>query len=210
MILLSKKPKGIIFDCDGVIIDSYESNTHFYNSLRHAVGLPSMTDEQRVLVHQMTGVEAFELVIPKALQQEASKAYKSIEYVRDIVPLLAVFDGLHDFLKLCKKNNILMAVHTNRIIAMEEILVQFDLKEYYHPVMTPEILPAKPNPIGALTICKEWNIKPSEALFIGDSENDLKTANAAKIPFIGFKNKSLNSANIADSYQELSSWLKSL
>ena len=35
--------RGVIFDCDGVIIDSKEANTTFYNSVLHHFGLPSMT-----------------------------------------------------------------------------------------------------------------------------------------------------------------------
>ncbi len=210
MISYTQKPKGIIFDCDGVIVDSYSSNTQFYNNLRKAVNLPPMTEEQRILVHQMTGIEAFNLVIPKALQEEASKSYRDVDYVRDVVPTLTIYDGLHEFLELCKSQDILMGIHTNRIIAMEELLVHFNLKQFYNPVMTPAILPSKPDPIGSLTICKEWDIKTSEALFIGDSMNDFKTAKAAEIPFIAFGESDLGAQNHASSYADLISWIKSL
>ncbi len=208
-ISFTSKPKGIIFDCDGVIIDSFDSNTFFYNSLRRAVDLPDMTEEDRHRVHMMTGIQAFELVIPEPLRKAALKGYNSVNYVKDILPLLKIYDGLHDFLATCKERNILLGIHTNRIIAMQEILELHNLKEYYNPVMTPAELPAKPDPIGSLTICKTWNILPEEALFIGDSDNDLKTATAAQIPFIGFRNSKLETKNIVDDFKTIENWIKS-
>ncbi len=208
MILHTKKPKGIIFDCDGVIINSYNSNTEFYNRLRASVDLPPMTEEQRILVHQLTGIQAIDLVIPKALQKDAMKSYNDIDYVRDIVPKLTIYEGLHEFLAYCKSINLPCAIHTNRIIAMEEILVTFGLKEYYQYVITPADMAAKPDPIGSLTICERWNIEPVEALFIGDSDNDRKTAKAANIPFIGFGNEELDTESKAKSFSEIDKWVK--
>ncbi len=209
-ITFTKKPKGIIFDCDGVIIDSFDSNTFFYNKLRNAVGLPDMTEEQRYKVHQLTGAQALDLVIPENLRTAAQEAYHKIDYVRDIVPMLPIYEGLHSLLEYCKSQNIPTGIHTNRIIAMREILEFNKLDTYYNPIMTPKELPAKPDPIGAITICKEWNIDVSEALFIGDSENDVKTATAANIPIIVFKNSTLNAESHAENFLEVENWLKSL
>ncbi len=209
-ITFTKLPKGIIFDCDGVIIDSFDSNTYFYNSLRKAVGLPEMTKEQRTLVHQMTGAQALKLVIPEQLQEAAQKAYKKIDYVRDIVPLLPINEGLHHLLAYCKEQGIKAAIHTNRIIGMKELLEINSLTEYFNPVMTPNELPAKPDPIGALTICEQWGISHEDAVFIGDSQNDCDTAAAAKIDFIAFKNNSLATDSKAENFKEVEDWLISL
>ncbi len=209
-ISIKSLPKGIIFDCDGVIIDSFESNTIFYNKIREAVNLPEMTEEQRMQVHQMTGQEAFDLIIPEALRKTASECTKKIDYVKDIVPMLHLYEGLHDLLNFCKDNGIFLGIHTNRIIAMKEILEIHGLSKFYNPVMTPAELPAKPNPIGSLKICEQWGIKPEEALFIGDSDNDKKTSSAANIPFIGFKNELLDAENIAMNFGEIQNALAKL
>ena len=37
---------GVIFDCDGVLLDSRESNSIFYNRVLAVFGLPPMTPEQ--------------------------------------------------------------------------------------------------------------------------------------------------------------------
>ncbi len=205
---LTNKPKGIIFDCDGVIIDSFDSNTIFYNKLRHAVDLPDMTEEERHKVHMMTGIQAFELVIPEPLRKHALEGYNNVNYAKEIVPMLTIYEGLHDLLAYCKAQGILLGIHTNRIIAMQEILETHNLTGYYDPIITPADLPAKPDPIGSLTICKQWGIEPEEALFIGDSENDLKTATAANIPFIGFKNLRLKTKSIVNGFKDIQNWLE--
>ena len=40
-------PKGVIFDCDGVLVDSVEANMAFYNAIRKKLGLPELNAEQR-------------------------------------------------------------------------------------------------------------------------------------------------------------------
>lgn len=209
-ITYTQKPKGIIFDCDGVIIDSFDTNTVFYNALRKAVGLPDMTEAQRLEAHQMTGAQAFDLIIPPALRQAGQKAAREINYERDIAPNIPINEGLHSLLEYCKSQNIPTGIHTNRIIAMKEILELNNLSQFFTIVMTPAVLPAKPDPIGSLTICEKWNIKPEEALFIGDSNNDLNTAKAANIPLIGFKNPELITENKAESFLEVENWLRSI
>ena len=40
------RPSGVIFDCDGVLIDSREANIAYYDYLRSYVGLPPLPKEQ--------------------------------------------------------------------------------------------------------------------------------------------------------------------
>ena len=42
----------------------------------------------------------------------------------------------------------------------------------------------KPNPAMLLEICREWNISPTDAVFVGDAETDRQAAFAAGIKFI--------------------------
>lgn len=61
-------PRGIIFDCDGVVIDSREANITYYNYLREYIGLPKLTREQEDFVQAATVHQAMDAIFPKPLQ----------------------------------------------------------------------------------------------------------------------------------------------
>ncbi len=46
-------------------------------------------------------------------------------------------------------------------------------------------MPAKPDPAGALQIAEELNIAASEFIYLGDTNTDMKTANAAGMFAVG-------------------------
>ncbi len=52
------KIRCVIYDCDGVIIDSLDSNRLFYNTFRTRLGLPPLTAEELQYAHTHTVDEA--------------------------------------------------------------------------------------------------------------------------------------------------------
>ncbi|MCX5894085.1 MAG: HAD hydrolase-like protein, partial [Deltaproteobacteria bacterium] len=58
----NRKPSLIIYDCDGVLIDSRRSNEAFYNHILAHFGLPPLTPEQLDLVHASTAQEAIDFL----------------------------------------------------------------------------------------------------------------------------------------------------
>mgnify|MGYP007070160912 CR=1 FL=1 len=79
-------PAGIIFDCDGVVIDSRESNIAYYNYLRTFIGLPTLTHEQEDFVQAATVSQALGAIIPAPLHPMLRDASRQISYERDILP----------------------------------------------------------------------------------------------------------------------------
>ena len=57
---------GIIFDCDGVMIDSRAANAIFYNKVLAALGLPPLTPEQDAYTFMATARQALEYIVPPA------------------------------------------------------------------------------------------------------------------------------------------------
>ena len=56
---------GIIFDCDGVMIDSRAANAIFYNKVLAALGLPPLTPEQDAYTFMATARQALEYIVPR-------------------------------------------------------------------------------------------------------------------------------------------------
>ncbi|GAB6886897.1 HAD family hydrolase [Desulfothermus okinawensis JCM 13304] len=189
--------KGIIFDCDGVIINSRDANVRFYNIILEKLELPPMDKSQEDYVHSHTVYESIKHIVPPILFEEAINIGKKISYL-SVIDLIKLEDGLIDFISILKKKNKKLAINTNRTNTMPIILNNFQLKSFFDPVVTADsVKNPKPHPESIYYILKRWNLKPYEVLFIGDSKVDEKTAKSVPVDFISYKNHDLNSiANI--------------
>jgi phosphoglycolate phosphatase len=192
-------PEGIIFDCDGVIIDSREANITYYNYLRKYIGLPALSKEQEDFVQAATVQQAIDAIFPKPLQPLLRDASKRISYTRDIMPHITYYPGLHAVLDYCRKVGIKLGIDTNRIDGMDILMDTCRLHGYFDPIiLASHVIHPKPHAEGALCIAKGWNINPKHLLFVGDSNSDKGAANNAEIPFLSFKTKNLSTHTVED------------
>ena len=192
-------PSGIIFDCDGVVIDSRAANIEYYNYLREYIGLPRLTREQEDFVQAATVHQAMDAIFPRPLQPLLRDAAKKISYVRDIMPHIGCYPGLHDVLDFCRSSGIRLAMNTNRTDGMDKLLDNCRLQGYFDPiVMACHVAHPKPAPDGALFILRRWETSPEKVLFIGDSASDKGAAQGASIPFLCFQTEGLSPQSVAD------------
>ncbi len=193
--LLPTKVEGIIFDCDGVILNSREANTCYYNKVLAALDLPPMTEEQCSFAHMATVKQAFAYLVPKELHHKVYEVQKeAVNYFRDIMPLVTLEEGFMDFIIWAKSQNLRLGIHTNRLDGMPAILDTFHLHGFFDPVVTAALVQAKPAPDGIFYIMKQWNISKEHLIFVGDSLNDAEAAKGAQVSFAAYGNKKLEAA----------------
>ena len=193
------RPSGVIFDCDGVLIDSREANIAYYDYLRRYVGLPPLPKEQHDFVQAGTVNEVLDVIIPRALRPLMREAVRKVSYLHDIMPRITHYPGLHGVLDLCKAAGIPMGIDTNRIDGMDILMDNCRLHGYFDPVVLADSVPhAKPAPDGAFFIARSWGLEPSSLLFIGDSSSDRGAAEKAGIPFLSFRTKGLAEQSVED------------
>ena len=204
------RPSGIIFDCDGVLIDSREANIAYYNYLRNYVGLPPLAKDQHDFVQAGTVNDVLNIIIPKPLRPLMREAISRLSYKKEIMPHITHFPGLHDVLDMCKKAGIPMGIDTNRQDGMDIIMDNCRLHGYFEPiVLVDSVSRPKPYPDGALLIAETWGAEPSSLLFVGDSASDKGAAESAGIPFLSFQTATLSEHVIPD-YQTLREALQSV
>ena len=191
--------KGIIFDCDGVLFDSRHVNMRYYNLIREGLGMEPMSPSEEEYVHMHTGDKSVAHIVPEHRMEEACRIRKALSY-RSLMPLMRPEEGLVPCLETLRRRNIRMAVNTNRKDTMELVLELFDLEMFFFPVVTAaKVVTPKPHPEGVHSILKAWNVKRSEVVYIGDSQVDQQTCQAAGIPFWAFKNRNLTAdAHVPD------------
>ncbi len=192
-------PYGIIFDCDGVVIDSREANIAYYNYLREYLGLPKLTREQEDFVQAATVHQALDAIFPRPLQPLLRDASRRISYTRDIMPHIGCYPGLHDVLDFCRTCGLRLAMNTNRTDGMDQILESCRLHGYFDPiVLACDVSRPKPDPEGALLILRRWRCRPEQVLFIGDSASDKGAAEGASITFLSFQTEGLAAQSVSD------------
>jgi phosphoglycolate phosphatase len=197
--------KLIVFDCDGVMFDSKNANSMYYNQLLAHFGLPPMSEDELDFVHMSNVVDAVKHIFRHYTEPSLEQVH-SYRMQCEYTPFLKYMEikpDLVDFLKITsKKYN--LAISTNRTNTMVPLLESYRLENFFGKVMTAgNAKRPKPAPDALLEILAHYNCKPEHAIFIGDSIIDEQHAAACNVELIGFKNRNLQAAYHVDSFMEI-------
>ncbi len=126
-----------------------------------------------------------------------------------------IFPGVIETLKKFQANNIKMAVITTKHQLQADMVTKaFKLDKYFHYIYGwLEGRQHKPNPEPVFTVLKALNALPNQALYVGDTEQDIICGQAAKVDTCavtyGFRPaqylKSLNPTFIFDHFSDINS-----
>jgi phosphoglycolate phosphatase len=187
---INSRYKLVIYDCDGVLLDTLESNYIFYNSVMEYLGRTPLdrTDlkAQRVL-HTYSFHNVMEYFFAGDERRDEAWAFAKTIHYQDLAPFMRMEEGLIETLDRLKLS-VSLAVCTNRATSMEMIIEDFGLSGYFSCVMTAsQVSNPKPHPEPLLKVLDHYGIQPEEALFIGDGEVDMLSARGAGVPFVAYK-----------------------
>ena len=127
--------KAVIFDCDGVIVDSRKANAHLYNQFLSHFNKGILSEEQIDYVHCHTLQESLEyLLVDDGLVAEAKRLWQEMDY-QPLIDLLTLEPGLLECLaKLTLRYR--TAIATSRTRTMQQLLQRFGLNPYFDMVVT--------------------------------------------------------------------------
>ena len=182
--------KVVIYDCDGVMFDSFEANLAFYDRIMALFRRPPLDRadrEQMRVLHTYANRDVLAHFFPDPADYESAVGFAGEIDYRDLVPRMRMEEGFVETLELLKPQ-VELAVCTNRSTSMELVLDAFGLTGYFGCVMTASrVSHPKPHPEPLLRVLEHYRIGPEEALFVGDSDVDRQAASAAGVPFIAYK-----------------------
>ena len=205
-VLKQKTPvRCVIYDCDGVLFDSLENNRRFYNHLCAALGRAPIRDEELPYLHMHTVQEAVPFLFP-GKPDLVKKAHEFILTVNpnDFIPYLKMEPNLLQALDALKQRGVLRAINTNRTSSMKSVLDAFSLRPYFEMVVTAlDVQNPKPHPESVRRILDAFRLRKEEAVFVGDSEIDRRTAEAADIRFIAYKNPQIANGCLIQDHLDL-------
>lgn len=185
--------KLVVFDCDGVLFSSRESNRAYYNDLLAAFACPTMDEAELEYVH----IHNVRNSVARIFRSHTHISLDEVERYRlslDYTPYLRHMVMEPDLLPFLQavKPRYHTAISTNRTDTMEAILDTFALRPWFDKVVTATTAPRpKPAPDGLLMILDHFQVTPSEAIYIGDSTVDQEHCAAVGVELIAFRNQTL-------------------
>jgi len=184
------KVEGIIFDLDGTLVHTIEDIAGAANVLFERHGLPQHGIEYYLNWIGNGAVKFIERAHGKPVGREQLSAYvnefKEI-YEKNLHDKSRVYDGVPELLDKLVSLGIQISVLSNKPDNLTKKVVSYYLSEWpLVPVFGQrEEVPRKPDPDGAIEIAEMMEIDPERILFVGDSDNDILTAQAAGMIPVG-------------------------
>ena len=187
--------KAVLFDMDGVIIDTEPLHRKAYLQMFDNVNIDVSPELYESFTGQSTMnickrlVEYFNLKQqPEELVQLKRNNYK---YLFENDDDLALIDGVLERIKDYRNNDVTLVVASSASMhGINQIFERFNLSQYFNGKFSgADLEKSKPHPEIFLKAARHTGFKNSECMVIEDSTNGIKAANAADIFCVGFKSE---------------------
>jgi phosphoglycolate phosphatase len=174
--------KAVIFDLDGTLVDTILDLQTAINCMLIRLGYKTKTKTDVLNAINNGSRELVRKCLPKEVQdvefilESALEVYKE-EYSRCYLDKSIAFMGVNELLVALRAKGIKLGVVTNKPERFAHDMIEslFEEKTFYS-VVGQGSFPVKPNPTSTLLMLKNMGVKPSECLFVGDSDVDMITA----------------------------------
>jgi len=171
--------KALVFDLDGTLIDSKLDLALSVNATLEHMGRPQLEHERiygyvghgaPMLIKRALGLDA------TADEVERGHAYFLSYYRAHMLDNTVTYPGVRKGLNLLRDHP--MAVLTNKPVRFSQaILDGLGIGEYFRYVYGGNSFATKkPDPEGINVLLRDFAVAPSEAMIVGDSEVDVRTA----------------------------------
>lgn len=190
MNILINGVQAVLFDLDGVIVDSELLHVKALDlTCRHfgfvllpedIVRFKGVTEEQAarhfINDNKLTALKIAEFI-----------AYKSKLYTQSITQELELIEGAVDFIKFCRASGWRIGLTTSALPEnVESVLQKFQLASCFEAVVSGgEVTHSKPHPEPYLKTAKKLDIEPQHCLVIEDSVNGVRSGKSAGCRVIG-------------------------
>ena len=189
-----KKLQCVIFDMDGVIIDSEEIHKKAYYETFKNLGVEVSEELYKTMTGSST-INAFQKLvnhfnlddIPEELVLQKRKCY--VNYFEND-PTLSLVNGVKELIQFLYKQNLtLVLASSSAMVNINRVFSRFDLNQYFTAKISgADLTASKPHPEIFEKAAILGGVSKEQCIVIEDSDNGIEAANKAGIYAIGYRN----------------------
>ncbi len=183
------KYKAVLFDMDGTLLDTLQDLTDSVNELLENHGYPTRSMDY---VRESVG-NGVRVLLKRTLPETVREAELEVLmreyfgiYQKNMNNHTRPFPGVMDVLQYLQQNSIRTAIISNKpdsaVVALSKdlfgSLIDYTMGEK-------EGIPRKPDPKSAHMVLEHLDVAASGAMYVGDSDVDIKTAKNAGVCSVG-------------------------
>lgn len=205
--------KAVLFDVDGVLIDSFVANWTFFQDLMIRFGYKPPTQEQYKGMFHLSMKDAIVALTHLTDEDEIHKIWdagrsRKVSYHTELMTLPA--DAKETIQMLAKKY--LLGIVTSRVKeGVYEAPQLAELKPLFKTTVTyQDTVNHKPHPEPLLLAAKHLGVAPAAAVYVGDAQTDMRAAKSAGMKFIAYTNPALEADAHVQSFGQIPDFVASL
>lgn len=179
------KPKLIIFDLDGTLINAYPAIIRSFNYTLRKLGYPP---QDKLTIRRTVGWGDENLLKPFIKLNDLKKALKIYRkhHKNALIKESFLFNKVKKLLVYLKNKNYLLAVASNRPTKFSLILLKhLKIKKYFDYILCADKLKhIKPHPEILNKIMQRFSVSSSQTVYVGDMAIDAQAGRRAKVKTI--------------------------
>ena len=185
--------KAVLFDMDGVIVDTEPLHYKAYHQMFDDVSIEVSEDLYKTFTGQSTleicKILCHEFQLAKSPEELVAIKRKHFEYLFNNDTDLELLDGVFDLIKNYHSHQLTLVLASSASMPnINRIFKRFDLDPYFKAKLSGADLKAsKPHPEIFIKAAEASGFKKDECVVIEDSTNGIEAAKAAGIFCVGFK-----------------------
>ncbi|HZP63013.1 MAG TPA: HAD family phosphatase [Terriglobales bacterium] len=180
--------RAVIFDMDGVIIDSHPTHRRAWNEFLQTLGCQVSDHELDFILEGRKRSDILRHFLGDLPEPElAAYGEKKDEFFHRICPEVDPLPGVIDLIRNLETNDICMAVATSGSrTRTRSTLDRLGVAHCFQVVVTGDDVPAgKPDPGMYQLACRQLHVDPQQVVAIEDAASGIQAATAAGICCIG-------------------------
>ena len=199
-----KKLQCVIFDMDGVIINSEEIHKKAYYETFNSLGVEVSEELYKTMTGSST-INAFQKLvnhfnlndIPEELVLQKRKRY--VNYFEND-PTLALVHGVKELIQFLHNQNLtLVLASSSAMVNINRVFSRFDLNQYFTAKISgADLTASKPHPEIFEKAAILGGVSKEQCIVIEDSDNGIKAANDAGIFVVGYENPLVSDQTLKD------------
>lgn len=213
---MAKNYKNILFDMDGVLINSMKYHTKAWKIALNKFNIET-TEEKIMSMAGMTSIETIELICNEKNLSCDINLIKNIKNEKgkqlDKIFRVEPYPGVIEDLKILKKSGFILAL----VSGCRKFEVDKTVKEFFPNIFSliingEDVKLGKPNPEPYQTAINKLNLKKSETVVIEDALSGIESANSAGIDVLALttsfpKKELLKATKIFETHKKLFKYL---